>query len=241
MAKTLQTWIDTDVRAVEGKSIQWLSEHYFFRDPLRPYYFDAAAFFAPADGIILYQKIVQPDEPLVEIKGVAYTLREALRDPAYARPSLVIGIFMTFYDVHVNRMPLGGVLSYKRLEAIRSYNYPMLAVENDLLDTLRFQPNNSTYLRYNERMVNAVFAPSIRQTYYVLQIADFDVGVILPHATKQQQFFHQNRRFSQIRYGSQVDVIVPLSETYDFRCLQAETMHVEAGIDKLIDIRQKAC
>lgn len=240
MAKTLQTWVDTEVKQIKDCSIKWLSEHYFFRDPIRPYYIDPAYFFAPADGIIMYQRVVEPDERIVEIKGKPYTLREAIQDPSYAhQKSLVIGIFMTFYDVHINRIPLGGYLSYKQIDKILSYNRPMLAIEKSLVNELLVSASQADYLFYNERVLNTIFAPAIRQHYYVLQLGDYDVGVIVPFTMKQNQPFFQNRRFSQIRYGSQVDLIVPLSTRYDFELLQTEGMHVEAGVDPLIKIQEK--
>ena len=64
-------------------------------------------------------------------------------DDEYNKPSLVIGIFMSFYDVHINRIPYGGVLTYKHLEPIESTNRPMLAVEKDILNkviNLKGQP-----------------------------------------------------------------------------------------------------
>ncbi len=241
MAKTLRTWIDTDVQQIKDSSIKWLSECYFFRDPVRAYYLDPAYFFAPADGIIIYQRIVQPEAGIVEIKGKPYTLREAIQDPSYAhRESLVIGIFLTFYDVHINRIPLGGYLSYKQIDKIQSLNRPMLDIEKSLLSDLRVSADQADYLFYNERVLNTIYAPAIQQNYYVLQVADYDVAVIVPYTLKQHQPFFQNRRFSQIRYGSQVDLIVPLSERYDFQLLQTEGMHVEAGVDPLIKVNAKA-
>ena len=109
MGKKLQEWVDTEVRPFRDKPISWVSQYHFFRDPIRPTYSDLSYFFSPADGIILYQRIVRPDECIVEIKGRAYSLRDALRDPNYEAQSLVIGIFMTFFDVHINRVPYPGV------------------------------------------------------------------------------------------------------------------------------------
>ena len=107
MAKKLNDWIETDVRPHRDKSIAWISQHHFFRDPMRPTYSDLRYFFSPADGIILYQREVRPDECIVEIKGRAYSLRDALRDPHYEAPSLVIvpsleaqGARVRAYDPH---------------------------------------------------------------------------------------------------------------------------------------------
>src|SRR5512143_2373111 len=93
MSKTVSDWIESDVEPYQDKSVAWLSQFHFFRDPIRPTYSDLNWFFSPADGIIIYQRRVRAEEPIVEIKGKAYSLRDALRDEAYRAESLVIGIF----------------------------------------------------------------------------------------------------------------------------------------------------
>ena len=238
MAKTLEAWVDEEVEAVRGKPVRWLSENHFFRDPLRAVYSDPAYFFAPADGILLYQKVVEPDERVVAIKGRDYTLREAMRDPSYDQRSLVVGIFMTFYDVHVNRLPYSGRLSYRELEPIDTYNYPMLPVETALVDELEIDLDDAGYLHNNQRMLNRVQSSALGLTYYVLQIADFDVDSITPFELKQNRPCGQNERFSQIRYGSQVDLIVPLTPRLELEFTQEPGLHVEAGVDTLVHIRE---
>src|SRR6266480_1409609 len=240
MAKNLGEWVDSDVRSRQEKGLKWLSEEYFFRDPARPIFSDSTYFFAPADGILLYQQTVMPDDPIVEIKGKAYSLRDAMRDPFYDHQSMVIGIFMTFFDVHVNRIPFAGRLWYEELEAIHTYNHPMLPVEKSLVQDLCINLNQAGYLHSNQRMINKIYAPELGQHYYVLQIADYDVDSITPYQLKQNRPFAQNQRFSQIRYGSQVDLIVPLRDplTVRFRFVPnlEPGMHVEAGVDPLIQI-----
>lgn len=238
MAQSLASWVATEVAPFRDKSVAWLSQHHFFRDPNRPTYADLGCFFSPADGIVLYQRTVQPDECVVEIKGRSYTLRDALRDPAYDDPSLVIGIFMTFFDVHVNRVPYPGQLSYRELDAIHTHNHPMLDVEKGILDDLRIDTDAMGYLHENQRMLNRIWASTLGQYYYVLQIADYDVDCITPFSLKQNQAVDQGERFSQIRYGSQVDLIVPLSGRFEFTTLQEPGMHVEAGIDPLIRVTE---
>ena len=88
-------------------------------------------------------------------------------------------------------------------------------------------------------MVNRIFASELGQSYYVLQIADYDVDCITPFDLKQNQAAAQGERFSMIRYGSQVDLIVPLSTRFDFTPLQKPGVHVEAGLDPLIKITEK--
>jgi phosphatidylserine decarboxylase len=235
----LNEWIETEVRPLRDKPLKWLSHNHFFRDPPRPTFSDTSCFFSPADGVLLYQKRVAPDECIVDIKGVAYSLRDALRDDTYDKPSLVVGIFMTFYDVHINRIPFPGRLSYKQLDPIDTFNHPMLEVEKNILEDLRVDMEAANYLHRNQRMVNRVYAPLLQQYYYILQIADYDVDCITPFELKQNWPCDQAHRFSQIRFGSQVDLIVPLSNRYDFVFVQRPGVHVQAGVDRLIEIHER--
>lgn len=239
MAKSLQEWVGSDLQQVSDKPVSWLSQFYFFRDVSRATYSDTSYFFAPADGIILYQKAVDPDEPILDMKGKPYSLQQALRDPTFDQPSLVVGIFMTFFDVHVNRVPFPGRLTYREVESIDTFNYPMLEVEKSILEDLRLPTSSMEYLHYNQRVVNRVYSSQLGQAYYILQIADYDVDSITPFELKQNQPFDQGQRFSQIRYGSQVDLIVPLSPIYDFIPTQPTGFHVEAGTDTVISIRRR--
>jgi phosphatidylserine decarboxylase len=237
MAQILEDWLNGEVKELQKLPVGELSNTFFFRDPLRPNYIDHEHFYSPADGTILYQKVVQPDESVVEIKGMNYTLKDVMGDSDYNKPSLVIGIFMSFYDVHINRIPYGGILKYRHLEPIESTNKPMLAVEKDILNKV-INPNNMDYLKYNERMFNQVYVPSLDYTYYLIQIADEDVNVIAPFK-HQMDLVAQNERFSLIRWGSQVDLVLPLDEKFDFELVLDDAMHVNAGLDKLVKLNLK--
>ena len=234
MAQKLEDWLNGEVAELSKLPIGELSNTFFFRDPLRPTYIDNEHFYSPADGTILYQKFVLPGEQVLEIKGIDYTLQDVMGDKNYNNPSLVIGIFMSFYDVHINRIPYSGTIKYNRLEPIESTNKPMLAVEKDILNKV-INPNNMGYLKYNERVLNTIYNSSLNYTYHIVQIADEDVNVIAPFK-QQGDLCTQNERFSLIRWGSQVDLVLPLDKRFTFELLLKETMHVNAGIDKLIKI-----
>jgi phosphatidylserine decarboxylase len=243
MAKTIEEWLKSDVAPVRDRPARWLSEFHFFRDPVRPNYVDHQAFFSPADGVIIYQKEVRPEEPIVEIKGRHFTLREAMRDHGFSQPCLVIGIFMTAYDVHVNRIPYPGYLSYRALPSIETENQPMLAIEQALFepryDKKKAAAEHGEYLFNNQRTVNRVYAPRLDLDYHILQVADYDVQMIVPFDLRQAVPFSQNQRFSMIRFGSQVDLIVPLSRRWKYNLLLETGMHVEAGIDRLFEIQER--
>lgn len=235
MAEKLESWVKKTLPILNKNKMDYLSNQYFFRDPPRPTYVDHEYFFSPADGVILYQKIVDPNESIVEIKGKNYTVKEILGDSTYNKRSLVIGIFMTFADVHINRAPYGGILRYKRMDPIESTNLPMLALEKDILNKV-INPNNMEYLKNNERMVNTIYSPTLDYTYNVVQIADEDVDVISHFTQEQNESYAQNDRFSLIRWGSQCDLVLPIDDRYDFELCLEDHMHVEAGIDKVVKI-----
>ena len=238
MAEKLEDWLNGEVAELSKLPVGELSNTFFFRDPLRPTYIDSEHFYSPADGTILYQKLVMPGAPccegIIEIKGKNYTLQDVMGDKDYNKPSLVIGIFMSFYDVHINRIPYSGTIKYNRLEPIESTNKPMLAVEKDILNKV-INPNNMDYLKYNERVLNTVYNASLDYTYHIVQIADEDVNVIAPFK-QQGDLCTQNERFSLIRWGSQVDLVLPIDSRFSFELLLKETMHINAGLDKLIKI-----
>jgi len=236
MAKPLREWVEDDVRPVQNRPLRWLSERYFFRDPIRSVYTDRSYFFSPADGVILYQTCVKGGDPIVDIKGRPYSLQDAMRDAAYDSESLVIGIFMTLFDVHINRVPYPGRLSYAPLPPIETLNRPMLDVEKDLVEALRVDLSRAEFLHVNQRVLNRVYAPDLGQSYHVLQIADYDVNTITPFQLSQNWPVSQGQRFSQIRFGSQVDLIIPLTPGRDFALTQAVGTHVEAGVDTLVRI-----
>jgi len=206
------------------------------RDPMRVIHYDKNYFLSPADGFILYSKIVDPDDEILRVKGGTYSVNTLLREQMES-PSLVIGIFMTAYDVHINRIPTNGFVTYEKLLPLKVFNLSMREVEHDILDRLRIREDQLKYAFYNERTLNKIFCPWINQHYYILQIADFEVDVIVPFED-QNYFYTQGERFSLVRLGSQVDLVIPLAKDVHVESLVdgKELWHVEAGTDKLVKI-----
>lgn len=236
MTIKLADWVEAEVRPLRDKPMSSLSQYHFFRDPARSSFVDPGLFFSPADGVVLYASVVEPDEAILDVKGRSYSVRDAIRDPSYDSTSLVVGIFMTFFDVHVNRIPYSGFLSYREFDPLDTENHPMLEMEQGIMDDLRIPHDRAGYLHHNQRVVNRIDVPTLAMSYFVLQIADYDVDAITPFTLKQNQPWLQGARFSQIRYGSQVDLIVPLRARHRFTALASPHEHVEAGVDPLVAI-----
>ena len=101
----------------------------------------------------------------------------------------------------------------------------------ELLDQVK--PNSKTGEIYLTDIIELANQNGHKVTF---QIADEDVNVIAPFINDQNAPVSQNERFSLIRWGSQVDLVLPLDERYDFDLVLDNEMHINAGLDKLVKI-----
>ena len=238
MAINFKEWLKSDeVKELQNTPVTKIFTEKFFRDPIRPIYRKPEVFYAPADGVVLYaHSVLDPDDPIVEIKGRNFSVKEALGDKNYDSPSLVIGIFMTFFSVHINRLPTDGYLVEQRsTPSIYTHGSSMLQVEEDIFAGKPLNRDTLEYLFCNERKVVTVFSPVISGRYYLIQIADKDVNAIINWA--DGDYLCQGDRYGQIRWGSQVDLIIPLEKDgCEFRILVNPSDYVKAGIDPIVEI-----
>lgn len=207
----------------------------FFRDPLRSITYNPSVFYSAADGVVIYAKSrVKPDD-FLNIKGRPFTVRELLCDDEYKYDSLVIGVFMTALDVHVNRMPASSFFVEERnTPNLFTNNSSMIDMEKGLLKN-EVVEDNMKYLFSNERKVSALYSQVLGQRYYIAQIADKDVDVIINWG--KGKWVEQGSRFGQIRWGSQCDVIIPLIKKHKYKIMVEPCDHVEAGIDVLFEVK----
>ena len=238
MIQTVKEWLNSsEVRKLKRTPVTKIVTEKFFRDPLRPIHFDPSVFYAPADGVVLYaHNIVEPTDNIIEIKGRNFTLRDLLDDPKYDEPSLVIGIFMTFYSVHINRIPTNGYLVEEHFTPfIYTHGISMYQLEQDIFGKKAFDNSTLEYLFCNERKIITVYSPIIKDNYYLIQVADKDVNVIVNWG--DGDYLTQGDRFGQIRWGSQVDLILPLTKDgCEFKTLVKPFDYVHAGIDAIVKI-----
>ena len=212
---------------------EWLN--HMTRDPIRATYYDKDAFYAPSDGFVLYSKIVDPNKDIIDVKGGKYTINNLLREEIKEK-CLILSIFMTFLDVHVNRLPTSGFVKYEKMPSLKVTNLSMRPIESGILEKMGVPKAQMSYSLFNEAMKNEIFLNNIKQKYYLLQIADFEVEVIAPFH-ESGAFYTQCERFSTVRMGSQVDLIIPfINKSIKFSPLVVEKWHVEAGIVRIIKI-----
>lgn len=238
MSQSLEDYL-VSIESFKKLPVDVISSLFFFRDPARPQFIDEDFIWAPADGIILSQNFTKPDEEITEIKGTHFTVQKLLEMPEFDKESLVISIFMLFYDVHVNRIPISGSVFYRHLEPLQTQNLPMLFEEKNLLEGHAVYEDVGGYVTKNSRCVNTIKCSRFNYTYYIVQIADSDVNVICPFSQKQGAYYAQNSRFSIVRYGSQVTLILPKTDLFDFDIMEKSLYHVRAGIDCLVYLRPR--
>lgn len=237
--QTVKEWLARpDIKEMIKNPVGKNMEQPFFRDPMRHVVLNPALLYSPADGIVLYARTsVEPDK-FLEIKGKEFTLKDILNVPDYNEYSLVVGIFMTSYDVHINRIPGNAYyLEDRQTNYIFTHNISMVLAENDLLTGLGYDKKHLSYMFNNERRISVFYCPAIKGRYYIVQIGDRDIDVIQNWGVGHHMF--QGERMGMIRWGSQVDLIVPLQKGITYKLLVKKLDHVEAGIDPLVKIEKE--
>lgn len=162
----------------------------FYRDPERtpPERDDVVV--SPADGTVLYVRESQNGSlPLSTKQGRNYTLHELTGTPLRAQHAFVVGIGMSFLDVHVNRSPIAG-----RIVSLRRFP--------GLFGSLR----DPAMIFANERVTTVIDRGDLEVA--VVQIASRLVRQIASFVQEGQQV-NLGQRIGVIRLGSQVDLVVP--------------------------------
>ena len=222
-----------DIKEIKRHSKSEMMGTDFFRDPFRVLTYNENLMYAHADGVVLYAKEMEADEPY-DIKGCEFTLQEMLDDDDYTDRSLVVGIFMTALSVHTNRVPINSYyLKQRNTNPIQTHGVSMIMEENSLLDDFCISKKGMDYLVYNEKKISTFYSPAIKGRYYVVQVADKDVDCCL--SWRVGQHLIQGTRFGQIRFGSQCELVIPLRGTR-FKPLVKPLDYVEAGIDPIVEM-----
>lgn len=183
----------------------------FFRDPERVPPETPGAIVSPADGTVLYvRRFSAGESPPVEKRGRPLDLREfaslEVGDNGY-----LIGISMHLLNVHVNRVPTGG-----RVTSLVHTPGCFVSLRRD----------GATML--NERLTTVIDGERTRVV--VVQIASRLVRRIVSYLAVDQEVII-GQRIGMIRFGSQVDVILPDPDAADLRVKPGDI--VRAGVSVL--------
>lgn len=161
----------------------------FFRFPLRKPVKNENAIVSPADGNIIYiKKIEKGDVPMSTKEGVTATLHE-FANVELQYPCWIIGINMTPFDVHRNATPVAGKI-----------------IMNKHFDGKYLSLKDPNAIAQNER--NTIVIDNGVHQVGVVQTASKLVKRIVTYKQAGEQV-EQCEWFGMIKFGSQVDVIIP--------------------------------
>ncbi|MDD2336183.1 MAG: phosphatidylserine decarboxylase, partial [Geobacteraceae bacterium] len=165
----------------------------FYRDPVRVPPDGENCFVSPADGVIKYVKNIEKNAYPLSSKGkesvkLAQPFIEILPD----QKGYLVGISMSFLDVHVTRAPIQGEMTFS---------------EHVTGSFLSLKKPEAVYR--NER-VNQVIKNS-RYDVGIIHIASRLVRRIVPYAKKGDDVT-RGQKIALITFGSQVDIIVTNQE-----------------------------
>jgi phosphatidylserine decarboxylase len=165
----------------------------FFRDPERRAPDGEGVIVSPADGEVVYVREARSGVlPKATKLGRDYQLDELTKTPLATDDAVVIGVAMSFLDVHVNRAPLGG-----RVAVLRKFP--------GLFGSLR----RPEMIFENERATIVIEHGDLQVA--VVQIASRLVRRIVPYVGEGDDVV-AGQRIGMIRFGSQVDLVLPLRE-----------------------------
>ena len=176
----------------------------FFRDPVRTTPRGDKLIIAPADGLVTMIARVPPPP---ELRGA-----DGLADGDYTR----VSIFMSVFDVHINRAPITGV--------IRRIAYVPGKFVNADLDKASEDNERQHFL------IDGSGGLRIGMT----QIAGLVARRILSFV-REGDVVESGQRIGLIRFGSRVDVYLPAGTSPKVllgqRAIAGETVLAEAGVD----------
>lgn len=185
----------------------------FFRDPVRITPQGERLIVSPADGLVTLIRQVDPPRELVQDDGSGL--------PGMAPgPVTRISIFMSVFDVHINRAPIGGT--------VRRVVYITGRFMNADLDKASEENERQHLLIERGDGVKVGFT----------QIAGLVARRIIPFV-KPGDILAAGQRFGLIRFGSRVDVYLPAGTDSKVligqKVIAGETVLAELGVAALIE------
>lgn len=168
---------------------------FFLRDPFRISPEGDNIIVAPADGKVCYIRRIQDGEVPVSIKsGIVVPLKEITKSSLNEiRNGYIVGIMMSFFDVHIQRSPISGRV------------IDQIHVPGSFLD-IRF--NAKRILREAERNILILNDMVNNYTIITIQLASNSVRRIVSFVRKGEDL-KMGQRYGFVKFGSQVDIIIP--------------------------------
>jgi len=193
----------------------------FFRDPERMPPDDKSTILSPADGKVIYVKRIEKGTiPYSEKKGRKFSLNDFTQSDVLPTEGHLIGIAMNFLNVHVNRAPIDGKVSL-----------------------IRHIQGGFASLKKKEAVVQNERALTVIDNGHfkigVVQIASRLVRTIVLFLREGHEI-RRGERIGMIRFGSQVDLILPNLPSLHIEVSPGE--EVKAGLSivaKIVEAKER--
>jgi phosphatidylserine decarboxylase len=181
---------------------------WFFRNPVRDIP-NGDNVVSPADGTIVYVKGLPSKTPIVSIKNnKRISISDIVREDLH-NVNLLIGIFMSPFDVHYNRAPIAGKAEFIRHHPANFRNHHMGSMHWRSIFKRFPIYEKSPHIIDNERLVTKIegLFKGRPISCYVVQIAGGSVNGI-DSFVNENSFIEKGSILGMIRIGSQVDIVV---------------------------------
>jgi len=173
----------------------------FFRDPYRQIPNDKNVLLAPADGKIT---------DIVEINEPEFIAGRALR----------IGIFLSVFDVHINRMPCSGKVGYIRHQPGKCIN------------AMRAEAAS----RQNQAVLMGLDCPGSPAGKVMVRQITGAIARRIVCACKTGDEFTAGQQYGMIKFGSRTELFLPVNEKAEIIVKPGQT--VRAGSSIMVRYRQ---
>ena len=147
----------------------------FFRDPERPITSDATAMVSPADGLV---------SDVGEVESC---------DLLNGQPATRIGIFLSVFNVHVNRAPCDGVVAsviYKKGKFVNALSHAQASSDNESNTIILLEPGTSEPVAAVKQIVGLI----ARRIVCVPRTGDVVA---------------RGQRIGMIKFGSRTELYIP--------------------------------
>lgn len=198
---------------------------FFLRDPVRTPPPEDNIIVAPADGKVSYIRKIKDGEVPVCIKSGEKVLLEEITKSSLneIHNGYIVGIAMSFSDVHIQRIPISG----KVIDQVH--------VPGRFLD---INYNARRILREAERNILTLKDPVNNITVIAIQLASNSVRRIISFVNKGESLTI-GQRYGFVKFGSQVDIIIPDLEGLRFNIKKGDKVYGGESIIVRYDTKDK--
>ena len=174
----------------------------FFRDPERPVTSDPSAMVSPADGLV---------SDVGEIESC---------DLLNGQPAVRIGIFLSVFNVHVNRAPCDGMVAsviYKKGKFVNALSHAQASSDNESNTIILFEPGTTEPVAAVKQIVGLIARRIIC-------------------TPKRGDVVARGQRIGMIKFGSRTELYIPRRLAPVLKAKQGDK--VRGGIDVLATVNK---